>query len=122
MAQQRIYIAGKITGMDETDAYESFVAAENVIRKAGHEPLNPMRLVDQTPGRTYNEYLFDALRVLMFDAEAVYFLDNWIDSKGARIEFEIAKELEMAIYTSFDEIPVATMSTASAIFGKTPML
>ena len=66
-----------------------------------------MKLVDQAEGRAYNEYLLDALRVMMPEAEAVYFMDNWIDSKGARIEFAIANELDMTIYTSFDEVPKA---------------
>jgi len=103
----KIYIAGKITGLASEEAYELFDSAENVIAIAGHKPLNPMKLVDQAEGRHYNEYLLDALRVMMLSADAVYFLENWIDSKGARIEFAIANELDMTIYTSFDEMPKA---------------
>lgn len=125
---QRIYIAGKITHLDPAEAYELFLQAENVICNAGHVPLHPMKLVDQTPGRTYNEYLLDALKVMMLEADAVYFLDNAAESKGARIERFIATELGMPQSFSFDEIPVARKQavarkqTVSTIFGKTPLL
>lgn len=117
----KIYIAGKITGI-EAEAYELFLQAENAICHAGHVPLNPMKRVDQEPGRDYNEYLLDALRVMMLEADAVLFLDNWIDSKGARIEFAIANELDMTIYSALDEVPIAQKQTASSLFGRTPLL
>lgn len=104
----KIYIAGKITGLHYEEAESLFIHTATAIEKAGHTPLNPMALVDQTPGRTYNEYLLDALRVMMLEAEAVYFLDNWIDSTGARIEFAIANELDMTIYRALDELPIGS--------------
>lgn len=72
----------------------------------GHTPLNPMRMVDQTPGREYGEYLVDALQIMLTQAEAVYFLDNAHDSKGARIERFIAAELKMPQYFKTEDIPL----------------
>ena len=94
----KIYIAGKITGLDEDVAFAEFEAAEGLIASLGHEPLNPMKLVDQSLGREYEEYLLDALRIVLIDATAVYFLPNWMDSFGARIEHAIATERLMPIY------------------------
>jgi len=102
----KIYIAGKITGLPETEALERFLGAENLLMHCGHTPLNPMRLVNQTPGREYGEYLADALQIMLTQAEAVYFLDNWADSKGARIERSIAGHLEMPMYHQGEDIPL----------------
>lgn len=94
----KIYTAGKISGLDEDEAFRLFEEAERLLIVAGHTPLNPMRLVDQTEGREYEEYLLDALRVMLVDAEALYMLENWHDSRGARIEYLIARELGKPIY------------------------
>jgi len=86
----KIYIAGKITGLDEDLAYAKFLMAEAVIEIAEHEPLNPMKLVDQGmfnqdgSCRAYSDFLLDAIRVVLKDAEALYMLSNWRDSLGAR--------------------------------------
>lgn len=96
-----IYIAGKITDLDEAEAHELFSAAENLVCHFEHTPLNPMKLVDQTPGRKYGEYLADALQILLTQADAVYFLENWTLSKGAKIEHKIARELDLPIWYHF---------------------
>ncbi len=93
----KVYIAGKITGI-EAEARVLFADAARRITENGDTPLNPMGLVDQTPGRKYGEYLADALRILLTQAEAVLYLDNWWISKGARIEFAIAQVLEIEEY------------------------
>jgi len=104
----RIYIAGKITGLTFEEAESAFMFAEGVLERAGHTPLNPMRLVDQSEGRRYEEYLSDALRIMIVDAEAVYFLNNWNQSRGAKIEHATARALGMPLYHSFDEVPIGS--------------
>jgi len=101
----KIYIAGPITDLDPAVAYEAFLKAENAICHAGHVPLNPMKLVDQTSGRLYNEYLLDALAVMMLQADAVYLMDNWTDSKGAQVENAICAILGIRRFNALDEIP-----------------
>lgn len=98
MKSQRIYIAGKITGLDLEDAFRTFEAAEVGIRERGHEPLNPMKLVDQDPDRFWAEDMLDAIEIVLVRAQAVYMLSNWRDSKGARIEHAIAEQLGLPIY------------------------
>ncbi len=101
-----VYLSGRITGLPFEEAESSFLFAEAVIERAGHVALNPMTLVDQTEGRTYNEYLADALSVMLTQADAVYFLPNWNQSKGAKIEHAIARALGMPMYHGLDEVPV----------------
>lgn len=106
----RIYIAGKITGLDHREVFEVFDRAVNIVAMAGHEPLDPMQLVDQTPGREYNEYLLDALAVF-FTANAIYMLPNWQDSYGARVEHAIAVERRIPIFYAATELRDNTKNT-----------
>lgn len=98
-----IYIAGKITNLDYEEAESLFLAAETVIEKAGHEPLNPMKLVEQSGTRCYNELLLDALSIVLAYADALYMLPNWRQSLGARIEHAIAVEKGLPIYYAATE-------------------
>lgn len=104
----RLYISGAITGLEYEKAESAFMWAEMLIEKAGHTPLNPMTLVDQAEGRSYNEYLADALRVMLTEAEGVYFLSNWQDSFGAKIEHHLAIRCGMPIFYAASELPIGS--------------
>jgi len=99
-----IYLAGPITGLDEAEAFEAFALAERFITDKGHEPLNPMKLVDQAGDRAYEEYLLDALEIVLTSAQALYMLDGWRSSLGARIEHAIAVEKKLPIFYQGSEI------------------
>ena len=103
----RIYIAGKITNLSAAEAEYSFLQAELRIEKAGHVPLNPLKLVDQAEGRKYGEYLADALQIMLTQADAVLFLANWHESRGARIEMFTAGECCIPMYFKADQLPRA---------------
>ena len=103
----QIYIAGKITGLSGEEAEGMFMMAETMLEKKGHTPLNPLALVDQDPDRTYEDYLLDALEIVLCSAEALYMLPNWRDSLGARIEHAIAVEKRLPIYYAATELPGA---------------
>lgn len=82
----KIYIAGKITGLE--DYKEKFEDASNKLEKLGHKIMNPAILKE---GFEQNEYMH--ICYAMIDVcECVYFLNNWQDSKGARLEHEYALE------------------------------
>lgn len=80
----KIYIAGKIT--DNPEYKNQFGEAENVLIKQGHAVMNPSIL---PPGFEHYEYM--KVCYSMIDVcEGVYFLENWQDSKGAKMEHEYA--------------------------------
>lgn len=81
----KIYISGKITGIEDK-AGPLFAAAAERIRAAGHEPLDPFAMIDQSPSREYGVLLAEAMAILLTQGEAIYFLDNWTESNGAKIE------------------------------------
>lgn len=105
MMGMKIYIAGKITGLDLTDAFAMFAKAEDVIDSLGHYGINPMKLVDQSEGRSYYEMLKEAVQHLSA-CDAIFLLPNWNESSGARLEYFIASSLGFTVYTH-DQLPEA---------------
>ena len=86
-----VYISGKITGIPHEEALEKFQHFENKLVAAGHQPINPMKITHGC--EDWEDFMIKDISVLMKEAEAVLFLPCWTDSKGARIEHAIAKEL-----------------------------
>lgn len=87
----KVYVAGPIT--NTPDYKQHFAAAEKRLRDAGHVTMNPAAL---GYGFTHSEYMH--ICFAMIDVcDAVYMLDGWQDSRGARMEYDRAKWLEMKI-------------------------
>jgi hypothetical protein len=101
-----IYIAGKITGLEYEASAKLFQDAETVIEKAGHTPLNPLTIVDQDDEREWEDYMLDAIEIVLVSCEAVYMLSNWRESRGARIEHAIAEITAKPIYYQGTELPL----------------
>lgn len=80
-----VYLAGKMTGLpDYGRARFNAKAAE--LTEAGYIVINPATL---PVGLRHESYM--KLSFAMLDAaEAIYLLDNWRDSAGARLEREYA--------------------------------
>ena len=90
----KIYIAGKITGHEN---YKSdFKKAELDLKLKGHIVLNPADTVARIDGLKHEEYLHICLAMIDI-ADAVTFLPNWKDSKGAKMEMEYAKKANKKI-------------------------
>jgi hypothetical protein len=80
----KVYIAGPITGTD--DYKERFEAAEKHLRNLGAKPMHSANLPQ---GFTHSEYIC-ICRAMIDVCEAVYFLENYMDSEGALMEFTYA--------------------------------
>ena len=88
------YVAGKIT--DNPDYMEQFAEAEKALKLAGHAVMNPTIL---PPGFEHHEYM--KVCFSMIDVcDAVYVLNNWRDSKGAKMEVEYAMGKKIVIFQS----------------------
>ena len=101
----KVYISGKITGT--TDYLERFAQAETRLRVQGFEVVNPAKELDKLPkdSTTWRQYMGEAFKLLM-ECDAIYMLDGWQESKGARLELFVADRTGMTfIYDTLVEVP-----------------
>ena len=90
----KIYIAGKITG--NPSFRDDFKKAELALKLQGHIVLSPADTIARIQRLEHHEYLH--ICYAMIDvADAVAFLPNWKESKGAKIEMEYAKKANKKI-------------------------
>lgn len=92
----KVYISGKITGYDIKHAEALFNESEILLTTKGYDPVNPFKISKTHPDKTWKDYMIDDIRGL-FDCDAIYLHRDWGQSKGARIEYQIAKELNFMV-------------------------
>lgn len=116
----KIYISGKIKGLPFDVAYFNFKTIENKLVNDGHKVVNPMsrKYIKNRVGKLpwIVHMFFDIL--LLMRCDAIYMQKNWLDSRGARIEFKFAKRLKLKIIYS----PVCDLSFAKNIYNETYFL
>ena len=92
----KVYISGRISGLDLATVAKRFYSAQSFIESLGHEALNPLdnKVKD---GATWSEHMVADIEMLL-QADAIYMLPDWRDSTGARIEHNIAMETQKSIH------------------------
>lgn len=109
----KIYISGAITGLRLADAKNNFEAMEQILRNAGHDPINPMKVGLPEGGEHFwVEYML-ADMPHVFEADAIYMLENWSQSKGARIERAIFEIMEKPIFYQASNVPMVAKAVAT---------
>lgn len=93
----KVYISGKITGLELHEAERLFEQGEDFVRLQGHEPINPMKVLPYADHLTWKDYMVADLHALL-DCDAIYMLDNWESSKGATLELHIANGLGLPCF------------------------
>lgn len=88
-----IYIAGRISG--DRDYKKKFANYQKKLEAKGHVVLNPALL--PAKGFSYEAYLRMSTAMLK-ECEVVCFLPDWQKSKGALLEYDLAKELNKLIW------------------------
>lgn len=90
----KLYIAGPMTGLEDFNR-PAFFAAEEKLELAGLDTLNPARR-EPVIGKTWAEYMREGLADLI-QCQGVALLADWHQSKGARLEVHVARELGMRV-------------------------
>lgn len=92
---KKIYISGPISGLPLETVYNNFTNAEAQLLEQGYEVVNPLNNGLPT-NATWEEHMRADLRLLL-DRDAIYMLEGWEKSRGARIEYALAVDLKMDI-------------------------
>ena len=90
MSRGKVYISGPITGIDFGNRF-AFVAASCGLELCGYEVVDPSD-VKLDGEASWSDYMRADLKLLL-DCDYIYMLDGWEDSKGARLERELAERL-----------------------------
>lgn len=87
----KVYISGKVTGLQYEKAWMNFQEVEERLTEEGYDVVNPLKNgVD--PDDTWESHMREDIKLLM-DCDAIYLMNNWEISKGAQIEQSLAESL-----------------------------
>jgi len=95
---KRIYIAGKVTGLPIHEVSMKFGTAQKELQDLGLNPVNPLEVVG-TWQITWSDAMKLCIKALL-DCDGILLLPCYRDSKGALLEFDIARRLELPMYFS----------------------
>lgn len=90
--KMNVYISGQITG--DANYRKKFLDAENRLRGAGYSPVNPAAFVPDA--EDWNDAMRTVLR-LMLKSGGIALLPDWGESKGAKIEARLAREVGIPV-------------------------
>lgn len=91
--KKKCYNSGKITGLPDLVAYNNFLAADKEIESLGYIPVNPLAERWLSPKAPWLLHMIVDVWHMLW-CRAVYFQKNWEDSRGARVEFQLALMLD----------------------------
>lgn len=90
MSRGKVYISGPITGIDFGNRF-AFSCARSALELCGYEVIDPSE-VQLSDAATWADYMKADLKLLL-DCDYIYMLEGWENSKGARLERELAENL-----------------------------
>lgn len=103
-----IYVAGKLTGMDNFEISRNVRAAEDVgmaVAVAGASPMIPHTNTGLIFfGTCSAQFWYDATLALMRRCEAVILVPGWEESKGTQGELVEAKRLGLPVFYNVTEL------------------
>ena len=100
----KIYVSGKISDLPYNEVVDKFNFHSDFLELKGYEVVNPITISPYSPEKQWHDYMLEDIKEL-FSCEAIYMLDDWKQSRGARIEHNIAQEMELTVYKYGDDIP-----------------
>lgn len=91
-----LYLSGPMTGLPNWN-HEAFNQAAEYFRSRGKEVFNPAEVFLGDTTRPRREYMKVEIEALL-KCNEIAMLPGWENSKGAVLEFQIAKELELPVF------------------------
>ena len=98
--EKLVYISGKITGIEDLNI-KKFLECEQMLVKNGFKVINPHNLTHgvNTTGWEWDDYMSICIPYVML-SNTIICLDDWQDSKGARIEIGLAYFMKKKILSA----------------------
>jgi hypothetical protein len=90
-----IYVAGKITGLPDLNK-PKFDAAVRELRSRGFIVRNPHEICDGLPEEEWHKCMRKCIAVMM-ECDIVVLLDDWVFSRGAIIESNLASDIGIEV-------------------------
>ena len=93
---QTVYVSGPMSGLAENN-YPAFHRAAAELRARGYRVVNPAELAITDP-ESWASCMRSCVRALT-DCDCIVMLEGWQASRGAKIELDLARHLDMQIRT-----------------------
>jgi hypothetical protein len=90
----KIYISGKITGIED-EAKVLFENAEIYLKSKGYKVINPIK-ANHDHDNSWESYMKEDIKLLC-DCDEIFMLKNWKESKGAILEHNLSEILKIKI-------------------------
>ena len=104
MAERMYYLAGPMSGQPDHN-FPAFDAAAKLLRSRKYLVTSPAELARELPGEpgslNYEVYLRMAIQQLLYCTDIIM-LPGWEQSRGARLEWEIADKLKFRMWLYSD--------------------
>lgn len=95
MKRSKIYISGPISGLPFDQVEQAFNDAQIYLQEQGYEIINPLDN-GLTKNHTWDEHMKADIKLLM-DCNIIYLLKGWHNSRGAKIEHNLAVLLKYEV-------------------------
>ena len=96
----KIYLSGKITGLDKEVYTRQFERAESFYKTSGFDVINPVKIgeevLKQNPSAKWEDFMQKDLEALK-TCTHIALLEGWEESKGAKMEKTEAEKLGLEI-------------------------
>jgi hypothetical protein len=91
----KVYISGPISGLSDLNR-SAFERAEKKLTEQGHTAVNPLKASPVRDNWEWKDYMRNDILELL-GCDSVYALTGWEQSRGAKIEIELARTLGMGV-------------------------
>lgn len=99
---KRVYISGAIEHHDLDERRAAFGRAEQLLGLHGFKAVNPMK--NGLPAEAHWREHMRRDIALLLDCDAIFMLEGWELSKGAKLELDVASSCGIAVATSLERL------------------